>query len=189
MLPPGSGSYVYNYKNFHSQVLLGKAKANYELLYFSFGINGRVSDGSVFEASHLSTKLEDGSLNLKKEGTIAGKNMRYVLVVDDAFPLREYVVNPFSRKIATPARKIFNYRVFGIIVEKFGYTTLLWRVAPFTISCVQRNRISLDEEEFESGNVTSGPCCKESMRLRKTARHPNKSAEQVRESFVEYLNS
>ncbi|KAJ8869402.1 hypothetical protein PR048_028392 [Dryococelus australis] len=45
MLPPGSGSYIYNYKNFHSQVLLGIANANYELLYFSLGINGRVSDG------------------------------------------------------------------------------------------------------------------------------------------------
>ncbi|KAJ8870152.1 hypothetical protein PR048_029164 [Dryococelus australis] len=29
VLPPGSRSYIYNYKNFHSQVLLGIADANY----------------------------------------------------------------------------------------------------------------------------------------------------------------
>ncbi|KAJ8879017.1 hypothetical protein PR048_019623 [Dryococelus australis] len=38
--------------------------------------------------------------------------MQYVPVVNDAFPLREYTMKPFSHKVATPARKIFNYRVF-----------------------------------------------------------------------------
>ncbi|KAJ8892325.1 hypothetical protein PR048_004905 [Dryococelus australis] len=114
MLSPGSGSYIYNYKILHSHVLLGIANANYELRYFSFGINGRVSDGD------LSKNLEDGRLNLQKEGTIAEKNVRYVLVMDDAFPLREYIMKPCSHKVATPAHKIFNYRVFGIIVERYG---------------------------------------------------------------------
>ncbi|KAJ8866198.1 hypothetical protein PR048_033722 [Dryococelus australis] len=91
MLPLVSGSYIYNYKNFHSQVLLAIAYANYELLYFSFGTNGRVSDRGVFDASDLSKKLEDGSLNLPKEGTVAGKK--------------------YAPKVATPARKIFNYRL------------------------------------------------------------------------------
>jgi hypothetical protein len=40
--PPGAGSYFFNYKNFHSQVLFGVANANYELLYLSFGTNGCV---------------------------------------------------------------------------------------------------------------------------------------------------
>ncbi|KAJ8895963.1 hypothetical protein PR048_001304, partial [Dryococelus australis] len=109
--PPGSGSYFYNYKIFHSQVLLGTVNANYELLYFSFGTNGRVSDGGVFEVSDLSKKLEDGSLKLPKERNCRWeKNVWYVLVSDGAFPLREYIMKPFSRKVATPARKIFNYR-------------------------------------------------------------------------------
>ncbi|KAJ8880739.1 hypothetical protein PR048_017209 [Dryococelus australis] len=68
VMPPGSGSYIYNNKNFHSQHILGIANANYELPYISFGINGRVSDGGVFEAPDLSKKLEDGSLNLPKDG-------------------------------------------------------------------------------------------------------------------------
>ncbi|KAJ8890593.1 hypothetical protein PR048_010102 [Dryococelus australis] len=62
-------------RNFHSQVLLGTASANDVLLYFSFGRNGRGSDGGVFEASDLSEKLEDGSLNFPKEGTITATNL------------------------------------------------------------------------------------------------------------------
>ncbi|CAB3262493.1 unnamed protein product [Arctia plantaginis] len=40
-LPPGSGSQFFNYKHFHSQVLMAIANANYELIYFHFGTNGR----------------------------------------------------------------------------------------------------------------------------------------------------
>lgn len=40
--PPGSGSYFYNYKGYHSQVSFGVSNANYELEYFNFGVNGQV---------------------------------------------------------------------------------------------------------------------------------------------------
>ena len=47
--PPESGSFYYNYKGFHSMVLMPIANANYELLYAHFGTNGRISDGGVIE--------------------------------------------------------------------------------------------------------------------------------------------
>ncbi|KDR10927.1 hypothetical protein L798_14449, partial [Zootermopsis nevadensis] len=109
--PPGAGSFFFNYKNFHSQVLFGVANANYELLYFSFGSNGRVSDGGVFQSTDFYRALESGSLNVPKETTVAGRNMPFVLVADDAFPLRKDIIKPFSRKVNTQARKIFNYRL------------------------------------------------------------------------------
>ncbi|KAJ8866231.1 hypothetical protein PR048_032074, partial [Dryococelus australis] len=199
MLPPGSGSYIYKYKNFHSQVLLGIANANDELLYFSFGINGRVSDGGFFDATDL--KLEP---EFAKGGNCRWKNMRYVLGADDAIPLREYIMKSFSRKVATPSRKIFNYRlcrahrmierVFGIIVEIFvrhivmaccALHNFLRSKAPHQYTSLE----CLDEEEFESGNATPGPRCNESMSLSKTACHPTNSAELVRESFVQSFNN
>ncbi|KAJ8870331.1 hypothetical protein PR048_029352 [Dryococelus australis] len=76
MLPPGSGSHIYNYKNVHSQVLLGIANANYELLYFSFGTNGRVSDGGVFEASDLSKKTRRRETECAKGGNCRWKKKR-----------------------------------------------------------------------------------------------------------------
>ncbi|KAJ8893474.1 hypothetical protein PR048_006072 [Dryococelus australis] len=190
MPPPGSGSYIYNYKDFHSQVILGIADANYELLYFRFGINGRVSDGDIFEASDLT------ELSLEK-----------ICVVDDAFPLREHIMKPFSRKVATPARRI-NYPVFSIVVERFGVLQKPISLIDFTkvhhiiMACCAlhsflRSKVPhqytplkcLDEEEFESGNVTPGPHCNESMSLSKIAYHPTNRTELVRGWFVEYFNN
>lgn len=43
--PDGSGSYFYNYKGFHSMVLMAIVNANYEFIIAEFGTNGRISDG------------------------------------------------------------------------------------------------------------------------------------------------
>jgi hypothetical protein len=62
--PPGARSYFFKYKNFHSQVLFGVANTNYELVYFSFGSNGHVSDGGVFQSTDIYRALQSGSLNV-----------------------------------------------------------------------------------------------------------------------------
>lgn len=49
--PPESGSYFFKYKHFHGQVLM--AIANYDLIYFHFGTNGRVSDGEALKNRFL----------------------------------------------------------------------------------------------------------------------------------------
>lgn len=127
--PPGSGSYFYNYKGFHSQVLLCIASANYEIIYFHFGVNGRVSDGGVLAETDFYKKLTNGSLNLPKDGKVDGENLRFVFVADDAFPLTKDILKPFNYRVAEKPRRIFNYRlsrarrmvesVFGILVERF----------------------------------------------------------------------
>ncbi|KAJ8878668.1 hypothetical protein PR048_019253, partial [Dryococelus australis] len=156
MLPPGSGSYIYDYKNFHSQV------------------------------SDLSKKLEDGSLNLPKEVIIAGKNMRCVLVVDVAFPLREYIAKTVRfGVIQTYISSIDFTQVHHIVVVCCALHNFLRSKVPHQYTPLE----CLDEEEIESGNVTPGPRCNESMSLSKTTCHPTNSAELVRESFVRYFNN
>lgn len=50
--PPHSGSYFFNYKGFHSIVLLGVAHYNnYEFIYASVSANGATCDGQVFYSS------------------------------------------------------------------------------------------------------------------------------------------
>lgn len=43
--PANSGSYFYNYKGFHSLVLMAVVNARYEFIMCDIGVNGRISDG------------------------------------------------------------------------------------------------------------------------------------------------
>ena len=46
--PARSGSYYFNYKGYHSMVLLGVVDADYKFIYVSVGANGATCDAQVF---------------------------------------------------------------------------------------------------------------------------------------------
>nr|CAI5863627.1 unnamed protein product [Callosobruchus analis] len=86
--------------------------------YIDVGCNGRVSDGGVFYNCALYQELENGVLP-----------ENHVLVGDNAFPLKEYLLKPFPGNQLTSKQKIFNYRLsrarrivengFGILAARF----------------------------------------------------------------------
>ncbi|CAH1961295.1 unnamed protein product [Acanthoscelides obtectus] len=53
--PSGSGSYFYNYKGRHSMILLAIVDARYQFIMYSFGVNGRISDGVLQNVSITKT--------------------------------------------------------------------------------------------------------------------------------------
>lgn len=216
--PPESGSYFYNYKGFHSQVLLGVANANYELIYFNYGANGRISDGGVFAATDLFASLEEGRLNIPTTGMVGNELLPFVFVADDAFPLKEYIMKPLNRKLATKEHKIFNYRlsrarrmiesVFGILVSRFGVLqkpiTLinLNKTQSVVMACCYlhnflRSKIPqryaplewLDDENLQTGEFRPGPRCSQSTSLQVTKTKPMNRAKIVRNKFVKYFNN
>lgn len=116
--PPISGSYYYNYKHSNSIVLMAVVDDNYCFSYIDIGCNGRVSDGGVFRNCSLSAALENNLLPDK-----------HVIVGDNAFPLKPYLMKPYPGNNLTLKQKIFNYRLsrarrivenaFGILVARF----------------------------------------------------------------------
>lgn len=55
----------------------------------------------------------DKRLNIPKETMLPGTklNFPFVVVADDTFPLKEYIVKPYSQTDLTRDRRIFNYHL------------------------------------------------------------------------------
>ena len=110
--PTDSGSYYYNYKDTHSVVLMAVAGPNYECLFADVGTNGRVADGGVWNKCSFLKSLERGSLGVPdcKPLPFGQELVPYVVVADDAFALRSFVMKPYPQKNLTTERRIYNYR-------------------------------------------------------------------------------
>ena len=129
--PPNTGSYYFNYKHSFSIVLLAIVDADYKFLFVDIGCNGRVSDGGVFRNCDLFEELEANTLSIPKPTNPPGCSnaLPYVIVADDAFPLKTYILKPYSQRGLTKEKRIFNYRLsrarrivenaFGILANRF----------------------------------------------------------------------
>lgn len=116
--PINSGSLYFNYKGQHSIVLLAVCDAHYRYLkkslfmllvirplitmcrftLFDLGDVGRHSDGGVLSHSKFGEALEDDSLSFPNHrslpGTV-GPQLPFVIVGDEAFPLRCNMLRPY----------------------------------------------------------------------------------------------
>ena len=130
--PPGSGSTYFNYKGHFSIVLLAIVDADYNFVYVDVGRNGRTNDAGVFSRSPITELLENRQLNIPQPKPLPGRrtDIPYVLVGDDAFPLKDYLMKPYPNRQLDNEKRIFNYRlsrarrivenVFGIMSSRFG---------------------------------------------------------------------
>ena len=113
--PTLSGSTHHNYKGFFSLVLMAAVDADYRFIYVDVGMPGRISDGGVFNRCKLCRHLEDANnpLQIPAAERIDGIEIPipYMLVGDDAFPLKDYLMKPYGRHDLTPLEENFNYRL------------------------------------------------------------------------------
>ncbi|XP_038078668.1 uncharacterized protein LOC119745996 [Patiria miniata] len=122
----------YNYKHTFSIVLLGLVNADYKFLYVDVGCNGRAADGGVFSHSSLFRALKGNALNIPGSAPLQGdptKQLPYVMVADDAFPLRKDLMKPYCKRQLSREERVFNYRLsrarrvvenaFGILANRF----------------------------------------------------------------------
>lgn len=143
--------------------------------YIDVGANGRASDGGVYAKSTLKSALQNNALNIPPNT---------VFLADDAFPLKEYLLKPYSHHgPLTLKERIFNYRLSRarrIVENAFGLLVARFRVFEKPIAlcsekadsivkatCALHNwlrkttpnyivRGSVDEEDIENGTVIHG---------------------------------
>jgi len=131
--PANSGSQFFNYKKIFSIVLLALVDAHYKFIAVDIGGYGKNSDGGLFANSKLGKALEKNKLNVPKDNALPNTQnvMLYVIVGDEAFPLKKYFLRPYpgSQIQEDRSKRIFNYclsrarrvseNVFGILSQKF----------------------------------------------------------------------
>lgn len=129
--PPRSGSSYFNYKKTHSIVLLAVCNANYEFTLVDIGDSGRESDGSIFAASSINRAFNNNVIHFPEARKLPRSDIKspYVIVGDEAFPLRCHLVKPYARAVLDDNKRVYNYRLsrarrvienaFGIMASRF----------------------------------------------------------------------
>jgi hypothetical protein len=103
IVPPArSGSLYYNYKRYHSIVLMALVDCDYNFLVVNVGQYGGLNDAAVFEGSAFGQQLLHGRpqpLPLPPPQPLlpGGPPVPHVFLADEAFPLRENIMRPFPQ--------------------------------------------------------------------------------------------
>lgn len=129
-----AGSEWFNYKHYHSLVLLAACSARYKLLFVDIGSYGRRSDGGIFGDSEMGLKLRNQRMNVPPPQAITQYNpfeFPYVVVADEAFPLENWMMRLYAKAALGPYERTYNYRLSrarGVIENVFGILVSRWRI-------------------------------------------------------------
>ena len=149
--PRSAGSAYFNYKKFHSIILLAICDANYKFIYVSAGARGRAGDAGIYQDSELKQALESGELPIPPPEPlphdVSGKLTTYFFIGDDAFGCTKNMLKPinWSRRRSTWANEVFNYRLSRarrVVENAFGVLSHRFRVLLGTIQ--QEPKVAAD---------------------------------------------
>lgn len=132
--PASSGSQYYNYKGSHSIVLMAVVDSRYRFVLIDVGAYGRNSDGGIFANSTFGKAYLASELNVPEDKPIRyrdSENMPFVIVGDEAFPLKPGIMRPYGGRGLSEEKRIFNYRLSRarrVSENAFGILAARWRL-------------------------------------------------------------
>ena len=102
-------------------------------IYVNIGAQGSANDAAVFNATSFAKKLANvrNPLSIPRDACIPGTDITvpFMLVGDEAFPMKRYLLKPFNNRGMSPSERIFNYRLsrcrrcvenaFGVMSNRF----------------------------------------------------------------------
>jgi hypothetical protein len=123
---------------------------DYKFLCVDTGGYGKNSDGGIFEDSRMGRRFETGTFNIPQGKQLPGQNQPtpHVLIGDEAFALKPYLMRPFRYRQAKQDRRKekYNYRLcrarrvvenaFGILAQKWR---LYYRPLEVNVETVKKN--------------------------------------------------
>ena len=129
--PGFSGSEYYNYKGFFSIVLMAICDARYCFTIVDIGNFGRDNDAQIFNSSEMGKAFISGNMSVPSQTVVEGFTLPYVLVSDEIFGLKTWLMKPYPGKDLNEEQRIFNYRLSRArrtIENSFGILAARWRI-------------------------------------------------------------
>jgi len=119
--------------NFFSVILQGVADSESRLIFIDIGPYGKQSDGGTFSASTLCHFLENSESTLPKPARFEGSGMEvpFLILGDEAYPLKTYLMKHFTRKYFSCEERVINYKLSRArrgVEYAFGILTAKWRL-------------------------------------------------------------
>ena len=146
--PKHAGSMFFNYKKFHSIVLMAVADANYKFLYVDVGAEGSAGDGGTWYRSTLHDAIEQDRCGFPDASPLPNDDtpIPFHLVADDAFAMRTWLMKPYSHHTQAHHEKIYNYRLSRarrVVENAFGLMQARLRVFGTTMLQLPKNAKTL----------------------------------------------
>ncbi|XP_055030232.2 uncharacterized protein [Misgurnus anguillicaudatus] len=211
-VPANSGSQSLN--GTLSVVLLALVDADYRFLAVDVDSYGSSCDGGVFSNSALGKALEDGSLNIPAPVELPSApelgKVNYVIVADEAFPLKPYLLRPYpGRGLTQEDMRIFNHRLararrvsencFSILTQRFSVFHRRLTTTPTIVgsvvkaACVLYNYLGPSEQNsadqlLEEVSSDFRDIIVPLQRSRQ-GNHASREARNLRDTYKMYFNS
>lgn len=146
--PPNAGSQYFNYKSFHSIVLLAVCDTNYSFTAVDIGAFGSESDGGVFARSEFGKKLVNDDTFLPSDAKLPNSEILFphFFVADAAFPLKRHIMRPYPGRNISRDRENFNKKLSRarvLIENTFGILSVRWRILLNSINATPRNAVRI----------------------------------------------
>ena len=95
-------------------MLLALVDANLKFIAIDVGARGRNSDGGIFANSNLGKGIDQGTFDFPPEEALPGAEhlgpVPYVIIGDEAFPLKPNIMRPYPGRGCPEVEKVYNYR-------------------------------------------------------------------------------
>ena len=121
---------IITLKNFYSIVLMAMVDSHYRFVWGSCGFPGNSHDAVIFRSTDIWTRIEEGLIPVIGK-TVGDVTVPPLVVGDSAFPLRTWLMKPYTNASLTPRQRYFNYRLSRsrMVTEgAYGQLKGRWRV-------------------------------------------------------------
>lgn len=120
------------------------ADADYKFSFIDVGCKGRISDGGVFNRGSLNRALQNNTLHIPPPRFLPGTNIEtpFVILADDAFALKPYIMKPYNFRGQNRTEHVFNYRLSRgrrMVESAFGVMASRFRLLRTTIELSEHN--------------------------------------------------